>query len=302
MVSLSFKITFLKNIAESYQYKYNGKEYQDELGLNLYAYGYRHYDPAIARWTTMDPLLNDLDFTFDENDIDEEDEDEIYMSFVTKLENGDGIFNTDNLNPYGYGYNNPISFDDPDGRCPICIIAAMLLYSEFANAPTGDVVTDSRNYNASKENRTIVSETILKRGGNANPLKSNKIKSASENSNKKAETLAKNQEKGKKFEDKVGKDLEKSGNKNIQDQVTIKPNGGGTGNVRVDKVSTKKGKTVLTEAKSSKTAPLTKNQKAGFPVIKKNGGTVVGKGKPGYPGGTQIPPTKVNVVRPVEPK
>jgi RHS repeat-associated protein len=40
-----------------YQYKYNGKEYQDELGLNLYDYGWRNYDPAIARWVNVDPLV-----------------------------------------------------------------------------------------------------------------------------------------------------------------------------------------------------------------------------------------------------
>jgi len=28
---------------------------------------------------------------------------------------------------------------------------------------------------------------------------------------------------------------------------------------------------------------------------------VVGKGKPGIPGGTQIPPTKVDIVRPDDP-
>lgn len=271
--------------------------------MNWYYYGYRNYDPAIARWTTMDPLLNDLNFTFDDKDVDEDDEDEVYEALITKLENGDGIFNTDNLNPYGYGYNNPISFDDPDGRCPVCLfVAAALLYSEFANAPTGNAKTDARNYEASKGNRTIVSETILKRGGNilnGTAGKPGSSSAISPNKSKKAETLSKNKEKGKNFEDKVGKDLKDKGHKNVQDQVTIKPNGS-KGNVKMDKVSTKDGKTVLTEAKSSKTAPLTKNQKTGFPAIEKNGGTVVGKGKPGYPGGTKIPPTKVNVVRPKE--
>lgn len=32
---------------KTYQYKYNGKEYQDELGLNIYDYGNRNYDPQL---------------------------------------------------------------------------------------------------------------------------------------------------------------------------------------------------------------------------------------------------------------
>jgi len=54
----------------------------------------------------------------------------------------------------------------------------------------------------------------------------------------------------------------------------------------------------LYEVKSSQTAQLTKNQKKAFPQIEKSGGTVVGQGKPGFPGGTRIPPSKVKIIRP----
>ncbi|MEG0696503.1 MAG: RHS repeat-associated core domain-containing protein [Algoriella sp.] len=37
-----------------YEYKYNGKELQDELNLNLYDYGARNYDPAIGRFFNLD--------------------------------------------------------------------------------------------------------------------------------------------------------------------------------------------------------------------------------------------------------
>lgn len=41
-----------------YQYKYNGKEWQDELGLNMYDMDMRQYDPAIARWVVLDPVIH----------------------------------------------------------------------------------------------------------------------------------------------------------------------------------------------------------------------------------------------------
>ena len=38
-----------------YRYKYNGKELQDELGLNWYDYGARVYDSAVSRFWQIDP-------------------------------------------------------------------------------------------------------------------------------------------------------------------------------------------------------------------------------------------------------
>lgn len=52
------------------------------------------------------------------------------------------------------------------------------------------------------------------------------------------------------------------------------------------------------ECKSSATAPLTRGQRLAHPDLGQSGAVVVGKGKPGIPGGTVIPPTNVVVRRP----
>ena len=38
------------------RYQYNGKELTEDLDLNWYAYGARYYDPAIGRFTGVDPI------------------------------------------------------------------------------------------------------------------------------------------------------------------------------------------------------------------------------------------------------
>ena len=70
--------------AKENRFLYNGKELQTDLDLNHYAYGARFYDPAISRFTTLDPKA------------------EIY----------------NNWSSYLYAANNPIRYEDTNGEGP----------------------------------------------------------------------------------------------------------------------------------------------------------------------------------------
>jgi len=48
--------------AVKFKYLYNSKELQDELGLNVYDYGARAYDPAAPRFWQIDPLAEKYSF------------------------------------------------------------------------------------------------------------------------------------------------------------------------------------------------------------------------------------------------
>ena len=68
-------------------YKFGGKEHNEELGLDLYDFGARMYDPSIGRWHVTDNLS------------------ELYFSNST----------------YVYALNTPIQAIDPDGNIVIFI-------------------------------------------------------------------------------------------------------------------------------------------------------------------------------------
>jgi hypothetical protein len=108
--------------------------------------------------------------------------------------------------------------------------------------------------------------------------------------------LEQNKAAGAAFEEEsyegFSEEMEESGQ-----QVTIKTESGTR--TRLDMIGRDaNGDIACVECKASETAPLTRNQKRAFPEIEHSGGRIVGKGKPGFPGGTEIPPTRVEILRP----
>ena len=71
-----------------HNYGYNGVEENYDLGLNLLEMDARHYDPAIGRFMTIDPLAE-------------------LIQQVDK-------------SSYAFSWNNPIMYNDPSGLCPEC--------------------------------------------------------------------------------------------------------------------------------------------------------------------------------------
>jgi len=49
---------WMANAGREDKYQYSGKELHDDFGLNWYEYGARFYDPAIARFTGVDPIAD----------------------------------------------------------------------------------------------------------------------------------------------------------------------------------------------------------------------------------------------------
>jgi RHS repeat-associated protein len=86
--------------AASPTFCFTGQEHDPETGL--YYYGARYLDPKTSRWLGVDPAMGE------------------YVPGAGgdpgRLPGMGGVFNYVNMHVYHYGGNNPVKYDDPDGR------------------------------------------------------------------------------------------------------------------------------------------------------------------------------------------
>ena len=113
MEYFAFGETFVEEHKNSINspFKFNGKELDEESGL--YYYGARYYDPRLSIWASVDPLADYNPHMNDEHYIDGE--------------HNDGIYNHFNHNSYGYCYQSPVRYVDPNGKQTDTTDKALLL-------------------------------------------------------------------------------------------------------------------------------------------------------------------------------
>ncbi|MDH5366176.1 MAG: hypothetical protein OEW67_04265 [Cyclobacteriaceae bacterium] len=118
------------------KFLYNGVEKVEDLGFDMYSTLFILYDPAIGRFHQVDPLAD----------------------FMT------------GINPYNFGFNNPISFADPAGLAPMWWIKLKAQGNKLRKRLSGDKTSPGEAWGKHKGNR-VYWKTKNHRIGRSRPPK-----------------------------------------------------------------------------------------------------------------------------------
>ncbi len=251
--------------------RFTGKERDSETGLDYFIA--RYYAPHLGRFTTIDPV-----FTWRESLIDPQ-----------------------RWNRYAYGRNNPLRYTDPDGRATLPAMIPLITTAQpigpddtrldAAIGMVSGVLTTlvpglevQANSSAQAQGQIIGQFLTLGTAAALSPVA-------------RAPTgIQANKAAGDAWSRAVGAELQATYEIAVP-EITVRTQTGAR--TRIDWVTKDSSGTIrCIECKASSSAPLTRGQAAAHPEIAQTGAVVVGKGKPGVPGGTAIPPTRVEVRRP----
>ena len=102
------------------------------------------------------------------------------------------------LNPYAYGYNDPVQFDDPDGRCPWCVGAIIGVAVDYGLQVAGNYASGKTGSDAWTDvdmTSMAASAALGAASGGLSTLsktaKVTKVVNAANNTNKTASTVKK---------------------------------------------------------------------------------------------------------------
>ena len=111
------------------KFGYNGKELNEELGLQWHDFSARNYDASLGRWMKTDPLAEEREW----------------------------------LSPYNFVQNNPINRIDPDGALDIGVQPPGDYYDENNNYLGNDGINDNKVYQVTGSSKFSIND--FKDGG-----------------------------------------------------------------------------------------------------------------------------------------
>jgi RHS repeat-associated protein len=190
------------------------------------------------------------------------------------------------MNLYAYVWSDPLNWSDPRGLAVDVLLDAGLIGYDVGRIVGDNIIGDCGNLG---ENLIALGLDVI---GAIVPIVTGLGPAYRISKN----TVQANRAAGDAFEVAIEAEL-RATHEVVAPQVTIRTPS--VTRTRVDFVTRDGAQIGCVECKASATAPLTRNQAAASSEILESGGIVVGRGKPGVPGGTVIPPgTPVTIRRP----